>query len=804
MKKSALAILLALLLTVSLLTVGALADDVYELWVNGAQVTSANASDVLGDGSVSYDAASNTLTLNGANVKGINFTDADADAVIEFSGENTVTGWIYGWGSLTLRGNGLLTVTATEIEPSNSASICADGGLRFESGSYDVTSPASNAIYSPEAIEFVGTASVKAASEGTYPTIVSKESVAISEGALVDTSGDAIAIDSASITMTGGTLKAVSTGDAAIYSGSDFAVSGGKVEAHSDVNSALYIIGKVLVSGNADIKATADLFQAVLAYGGLDMSGGTLYANSYDETAIWAKGSSISITGGSVTAISTNSSAISAQETLTISGADTVVNASSDVDGFSALRSTETLSITDGAKVNVVNTKGGGIDSSAGVIITGSGTKVEASNGATNSAAIISPGNIAISDGAEVSVAGDGNGIYSTTGDVSISDSVVKSDISKPNKYYSVYSENTAVSDSWVDLPSDDGITPTDSVMFTGSEGKVYGDFTVTDSVEIADGKTLVVPEGEKLTVADSGKLTVADGGKLVVEQGAQADNKGTVVVGGEFENNGSYFDEGVTEGDIGGSGEFPNYWFVTVKYGSGAADKVYNVVKGKAFTLPDAPGNSGYIFLGWRCGDATYKAGETVTVNSDMTFTAVWGNLPDVDPEEPEEPEVPDFPFYDVNIRDWYYDAVYYVWDKGLMDGVDTHEFAPNATLTRAMVWTIIARAEGVDTTGGNSWYAKAQEWVVAKGISDGENPSAAITRQELVTMLYRLAGEPAVSGTITAPDAASVSAWASDAMVWAMNIGLIEGDENGAVTPTATATRAQAAAIFMRYIEA
>ena len=238
--------------------------------------------------------------------------------------------------------------------------------------------------------------------------------------------------------------------------------------------------------------------------------------------------------------------------------------------------------------------------------------------------------------------------------------------------------------------------------------------------------------------------------------------------------------------------------------YGNGAADTVKQYVDGETCILPDVS-NSGYIFLGWRGNDGhNYRAGDKITVTSNMTFTAVWGNLPDVDPEEPEEPEVPDFPFYDVNIRDWYYDAVYYVWEKGLMDGVDTHEFAPNATLTRAMVWTIIARAEGVDTTGGASWYAKAQEWVVAKGISDGENPSAAITRQELVTMLYRLAGEPTVSGSVTAPDAESVSAWAGDAMVWAMNIGLIEGDENGAVTPTATATRAQAAAVFMRYIEA
>ena len=261
--------------------------------------------------------------------------------------------------------------------------------------------------------------------------------------------------------------------------------------------------------------------------------------------------------------------------------------------------------------------------------------------------------------------------------------------------------------------------------------------------------------------------------------------------------------DNGSTISKISEDGSLSTNYTVKLVYGNGEVNFVQTLPAGSEFILPSV-NNSGYIFLGWRCGGVTYKAGETVTVNSDMTFTAVWGNLPDVDPEEPEEPEVPDFPFYDVNVRDWYYDAVYYVWDKGLMDGVDTHEFAPNATLTRAMVWTIIARAEGVDTTGGSSWYAKAQEWVVAKGISDGENPSAAITRQELVTMLYRLAGEPSVSGTITAPDAANVSAWASDAMVWAMNIGLIEGDENGAVTPTATATRAQAAAIFMRYIEA
>ena len=280
-----------------------------------------------------------------------------------------------------------------------------------------------------------------------------------------------------------------------------------------------------------------------------------------------------------------------------------------------------------------------------------------------------------------------------------------------------------------------------------------------------------------------------------------------------ELNNNGTYSyyataEEALADAEPGakikglGAAAATNYT-ITVVYGNGMYPSEYTVPAGTEYTLPNVT-NSGYIFLGWRSGDNTYKAGEKVAITADTTFTAVWGNLPDVKPSEPETPETPVFPFYDVSARDWYYSAVKYVYEKGLMDGVDVGVFAPNDTLTRAMVWTIIARAEGVDTTGGATWYAKAQEWVTAKGISDGENPNAAITRQELVTMLYRLAGEPAVSGTITAPDASSVSTWATDAMTWAMNIGLVEGDENGAVTPTATATRAQAAALIMRYLEA
>ena len=252
----------------------------------------------------------------------------------------------------------------------------------------------------------------------------------------------------------------------------------------------------------------------------------------------------------------------------------------------------------------------------------------------------------------------------------------------------------------------------------------------------------------------------------------------------------------------------------VIVKYGNGAADTVNTYVEGETIKLPAAPSKSGYAFLGWTDGTTTYDALATVTITKNTTFTAVWVRHPDTpyvpEPEEPEEPEVPEFPFYDVPTSAWYYTAVKYVYDNKLMDGVDTYEFAPNATLTRAMVWTIIARMSGVDTTGGNSWYAKAQEWVITNGISDGENPTAAITREQLVTMLYRYAqikgydvsvGEN--TNILSYVDATSISEYAMSAFQWACGSGLTEGDENGALTPLATATRAQAAAMIMRFCQ-
>ena len=243
----------------------------------------------------------------------------------------------------------------------------------------------------------------------------------------------------------------------------------------------------------------------------------------------------------------------------------------------------------------------------------------------------------------------------------------------------------------------------------------------------------------------------------------------------------------------------------VVLVYGNGQSGIDVKLPAGTEYKLPAAPSKVGYIFMGWKCSDGhTHQAGEVITVEKDMTFTAVWSALPDIEPGEPDEPDVPDFPFTDVSVNAWYYEAVKYVYENGIMNGMDRYSFQPSGTLTRAMIWTMLARFDGVDTEGGNSWYAKAQEWATATGVSDGENPTGEVTREQLVTMLWRYAGSPTYTADLSGyVDTADISSWAQQAMCWAVATGVIEGDENAALTPKADTTRAQAAAMLMRFIE-
>ena len=118
-------------------------------------------------------------------------------------------------------------------------------------------------------------------------------------------------------------------------------------------------------------------------------------------------------------------------------------------------------------------------------------------------------------------------------------------------------------------------------------------------------------------------------------------------------------------------------------------------------------------------------------------------------------------------------------------------------------MMWTILARLDGVDTSGGAVWYEKGQKWAMEKGVSDGTDPNGSITREQLVTMLWRYVGEPKAEGNLNGfIDADEVSSWALEAMQWAVGAGVIHGD-GAKLNPRGQATRAEVAQIFKNYFE-
>ena len=146
-----------------------------------------------------------------------------------------------------------------------------------------------------------------------------------------------------------------------------------------------------------------------------------------------------------------------------------------------------------------------------------------------------------------------------------------------------------------------------------------------------------------------------------------------------------------------------------------------------------------------------------------------------------------------------WAEDEIDFVSARGLVNGMSATIYAPNASTTRAQLWTILARQNGADLNGGNTWYEKAQNWTKDKGVSDGANPDGTITRAQMVTMLWRAVGQPTAGGTANFTDVPTDSYYAQ-AVAWAVENGITTGVGNGHFDPTGTCTRAQIAAFLAR----
>ena len=149
-----------------------------------------------------------------------------------------------------------------------------------------------------------------------------------------------------------------------------------------------------------------------------------------------------------------------------------------------------------------------------------------------------------------------------------------------------------------------------------------------------------------------------------------------------------------------------------------------------------------------------------------------------------------------------WAKDAIDFVSARGLVNGMSATIYAPNNSTTRAQLWTILARQNDADLNGGSVWYEKAQLWSKDKGISDGANPNGTINRAQMVTMLWRAVGQPAVGGTVNFADVPADSYYAQ-AVAWAVENGITAGVGSGKFDPNATCTRGQIATFLYRYMK-
>lgn len=287
--------------------------------------------------------------------------------------------------------------------------------------------------------------------------------------------------------------------------------------------------------------------------------------------------------------------------------------------------------------------------------------------------------------------------------------------------------------------------------------------------------------EGEP---ADGGGVYVATSGKFEMSGGSiencytgSSGKGGGVYVGGKFTMTGGMIKNNVVNKAWGGEGAG-----VYVANGATATLIPENITGNKKSdgTADDIAGPGGYTVY------------EPDTEIPDYPLISILPAL------------TKDLPFTDVTSTDWFYNDVKYAYETGLMTGTSGTAFSPEAPVTRGMVMTILARREGIRTDRYTPWYAAGCEWAKANGISDGSNPEAPVTREQLAAMLYRYAalkGRDLTAGeNLNFTDASDVSAYALPALQWATGEKILTGS-NGALNPQATATRAQLAAILHRY---
>lgn len=332
---------------------------------------------------------------------------------------------------------------------------------------------------------------------------------------------------------------------------------------------------------------------------------------------------------------------------------------------------------------------------------------------------------------------------------------------------------------------------------------------TLQNAIDAAQtGATIVLQKDctEKVTVA---------GKSLTINRNGKTFNEANVTVGSNCTKEVKNDTIVVTytkpsSGSSGGSSSGKTTYKVTTSAvnNGGVNASPSNAEKGATITLTLSP-DKGYKLDKLTVTDGSGKSVSTVK-KSDTVYTFTMpASAVTVGVSYAKADETPSkTTFNDVSANDWFASAVDYVTGKGMMNGTAANTFSPKANTTRGMLMTVLARHAGEDTTGGSVWYEKGMNWAKANGVSDGTNPQVNITREQLAAMLYRYAQNKKydVSGAKSLDgytDAQSVSSYAVPALQWANAAGVVTGKSGSKLDPKGYATRAEVAAMLMRFCE-
>ena len=866
MRKKIVSLCMALALCLGLLPVTALAatPNGQVLYIGGVQisstgywttdsegkVTSAGATQP-SDNYIHYDVANNTLTLHNATIKesvstdtstfiagaaiGVHNQNGAAELTITLEGTNTIAEvgkGIYVLASSNSTGDASLIITS-ESGGSLDASGSSNPGIWVQSNSGDATLKINNAKVTATSVHdngvmvqagnsFDASLTVEGGSLTATGTGVGSginfqfgsggsgsgtPSLNVSDSTIVKASGDTGGITSNSTPVTpSGTGIVFNNGTGTVYgnvtlqenltieSGQTLDIPSG-ASLTIDSGATLTNEGTVTTTGNGTLTNN----------GTINNSGtltGTISGNAPPSIT------KLSLDGGTVGTAYTTTLAASGTGTITWSNSGDLPAGLTLDENTGVISGTPTADGTFNFTVKATNT--GGSDSKSLSITIGAQTNVPVTGVSLNTSTLnlIEGGTDTLTATVEPNNATNRNVTWS-------SDNPSVATVN--NGVVSAVSEGTA---TITVTTVDGGYKDTCPVTVTAAPVPVTGVSLNKDSLAlgVGDSETLtatVAPANaanQNVTWAssDTSVATVDAAGKVTAVGAGTATITVTTVDGGK-----TAACTVTVRPDIPPAN--PNYRITVEATQGGTVTADPTAAKaGTTVTLtpvPDRGYQVGSVAVTDRFGDAvavTEQADGTYTFtmpNGQVTVTVTFAEAP--------------LPFPDVTEGDWFYDAVRCAYETGLMDGVGDSLFAPNSQTTRAQLVTILHRLAGEPEPGGDSgfadvetgiWYTDAVAWAAANGIVNGTTdttfaPGEDITREQLVTVLYRYAESKGYDVNVSAdlsgyPDAGQVQDYAQPAMAWAVAEGIVEGVD-GNLNPTGDATRAQIATILMRFCE-